>query len=62
MRSVRFNRALMLLEAGERPGDVAYRCGYADQPHLTREFRRFTRTTPAAYAVAFLQDTAAAAA
>ena len=55
---VRFNRALRLLRAGERPADVASRCGYSDQPHLTREFRRFTGTTP----VAFLQDVAAVAA
>jgi AraC-like DNA-binding protein len=55
---IRFNRALGLLEAGEKPADVAHRCGYADQPHFTREFRRFTGTTP----VAFLQDATAAAA
>lgn len=55
---VRFNRALGLLEGGAKPADVAHRCGYADQPHLTREFRRFADTTP----VAFLQDAAAAAA
>lgn len=55
---VRFNRALGLLEAGGRPADVARRCGYADQPHLTREFRRFTGTTP----VAFVQDAGSAAA
>ncbi|GAA4388079.1 helix-turn-helix domain-containing protein [Hymenobacter koreensis] len=29
--------------------DVAYRCGYYDQAHLIREFRRFTGETPAAY-------------
>jgi AraC-like DNA-binding protein len=55
---VRFNRALALLEAGEKPAEVAHRCGYADQSHLTREFRRFTGTTP----VAFLQDAAGVAA
>jgi AraC-like DNA-binding protein len=54
----RFNRALRLLRAGERPAEVARRCGYSDQPHLTREFRRFTGRTP----VAFLQDAAAVAA
>jgi AraC-like DNA-binding protein len=55
---VRFNRAVGLLEAGEKPAEVAARCGYSDQPHLTREFRRFAGTTP----VAFLQDAAAVAA
>jgi AraC-like DNA-binding protein len=59
---VRFNHAVALLEAGEKPADVAHSCGYSDQPHLTREFRRFTGTTPGAYAVAFLQDAAAFAA
>jgi AraC-like DNA-binding protein len=55
---VRFNRAVGLLEAGDKAADVAGRCGYADQSHLTREFRRFAGTTP----VAFLQDALAAAA
>ncbi len=55
---VRFNRALGLLESGLKPADVAHACGYADQPHLTREFRRFAGTTP----VAFLQDALATAA
>jgi len=39
---------------------VALECGYADQPHFTREFQRLAGTTPAAYVretgVVFVQD------
>ncbi|WP_079408250.1 helix-turn-helix transcriptional regulator [Streptomyces sp. 3211] len=32
---------------------VGFVCGYADQPHFTREFKRRTAVTPAAYRQAF---------
>ncbi len=61
-RIVRFRHAvrLMLRDAG-RWADVAYACGYADQPHLNRDFRQFVGTTPTAYlesaaTVTYLQD------
>jgi transcriptional regulator GlxA family with amidase domain len=41
LRTARFQRALGLLRDGRPPAEVAARCGYADQPHLAREFRAF---------------------
>jgi AraC-like DNA-binding protein len=35
-----------------QPADIAARCGYADQSHLTREFVRLAGDTPATYATA----------
>jgi AraC-like DNA-binding protein len=39
-------------------GELAFACGFADQPHLIAEFRAFTGSTPET----FLQDAAAQAA
>ena len=59
-RIVRFQQALRGLRAGAAPADVAAACGFADQPHLAREFRAFAGL-PAREVkledVAFLQDT-----
>ena len=46
----RVNRAQSMLRAGERPAEVAVACGFADQPHLTRLFRRIVGVTPGQYA------------
>lgn len=46
---VRFHRALNRMRSGpERPdqAQIAYACGYADQSHFIREFRRFSGHTP----------------
>lgn len=49
----RFQRALQLIDAGgRRLADVAQIAGYADEPHLCRDFRRFTGTTATAYVAA----------
>ncbi|QHJ06707.1 helix-turn-helix domain-containing protein [Hymenobacter busanensis] len=47
----RFGHVFKLLKNEPRAEwvDVAYRCGYYDQAHLIREFRRFTGETPVAY-------------
>ena len=65
-RLVRFNRALQLIARGLSGAEVAFRCGYTDQAHFVKEFRRFSGSTPAAFArageVRFLQDPGALAA
>jgi AraC-like DNA-binding protein len=56
-RLLRFERARSL--AGTMSwGELAFTCGFADQPHLIAEFKSFTGSTPET----FLQDTAARAA
>jgi len=51
-RLLRYRRAVGLLARGDlRPAQVAAVCGYADQSHLTREYRRFSGTTPGAATV-----------
>jgi len=52
--AVRADRAADLLTATTHPlGVIGFACGYADQPHFTRDFRRRTAMTPAAYRSAF---------
>jgi AraC-like DNA-binding protein len=56
-RLLRFERARSL--AGKMSwGELAFACGFADQPHLIAEFRSFTGRTPET----FLQDERATAA
>lgn len=47
-RVLRFRRALRLVEADDAPslGQIAADCGYYDQAHLNREFRRLAGSTP----------------
>ena len=57
-RILRFRRALALLRGGADLAATAQDCGFADQPHLNREFRALAGATP----VTFVQDGTAAAA
>lgn len=47
---LRIARARALLAAGDPPAEVAAACGFADQPHLTRTFRRAVGVTPGRFA------------
>jgi len=50
VRRVRVREATRLLVFSKRSlADIAADCGFADQSHFTREFRRETKMTPALY-------------
>lgn len=50
-RMLRFNRAAARLEAMATPdmAAVAHACGYADQAHMTRDFKEFSGYPPATF-------------
>jgi AraC-like DNA-binding protein len=54
---LRMSQARRLLQNGAPAADVALSCGFADQSHFTRHFKRFNGVTPMQYALA---DTPAA--
>ena len=47
---LRVARARSMLNAGAAPADVAVRCGFVDQSHLNRHFKRHLGVTPMQYA------------
>ena len=54
LSEARLSAAARLLATSATPiGEVGYVCGYADQPHFTREFRAHTALTPAVYRAQF---------
>ncbi|NEB80759.1 AraC family transcriptional regulator [Streptomyces sp. SID14478] len=50
LMSRRVDRARRLLLAGRAPGEVATSCGFYDQSHLTRHFKRVVGVPPGRYA------------
>lgn len=50
---LRVARARVLLAEGGRPIDVAHACGFCDQSHLNRWFRKTVGVTPRSYAASF---------
>lgn len=55
-RILRFQRVTQTLRrtGGSGLAELAYACGYADQPHLNRDFRAFAGTTPTDFAARLL--------
>ncbi|SJN08100.1 Transcriptional regulator, AraC family [Leucobacter sp. 7(1)] len=51
-RVLRAERAQRLIAAGQPLSDVAFRVGFSDQAHLTREFSLVAGTTPGRWAAA----------
>jgi len=57
LMQVRANRARAMLVEGDHISSVAYRCGFVDQSHLTRTFKRIFGVTPGVYHAAGLKRT-----
>jgi AraC-like DNA-binding protein len=49
LNQLRVRLARQLLDAGLPPAEVAAEAGFADQPHLTRHFKRVVGVPPGAY-------------
>jgi AraC-like DNA-binding protein len=56
LMQLRVARARALLAAGERPIDVAHACGFCDQSHLNRWFRKVVGVTPGEYGARVSED------
>jgi AraC-like DNA-binding protein len=49
---VRVKRVCHLLQAGATPAEAAADCGFADQSHMNRHFKRIVGVTPRQYQLA----------
>lgn len=58
LRILRFQQVLKSAQAAVRPdwAGLAVDCGYFDQAHLIRDFRRYTGLSPKKYHVGFIQS------
>lgn len=53
LMQVRLRRARVMLQGGAPISTAAFACGFVDQSHLTRVFKRHYGMTPGAYACSF---------
>ena len=50
IKQVRYKMASrLLIESSESISEVSYKCGFSDQSHMTREFKKVAGLTPKAY-------------
>ena len=50
IKQVRYKMASrLLIESSVSISEVSYKCGFADQSHMTREFKKLAGLTPKAY-------------
>jgi AraC-like DNA-binding protein len=61
-RILRFQRVADGLRERRGLAELAYECGYADQPHLNRDFRAFAGVTPTEFVAGLLPGGAGVAA
>lgn len=57
LRTLRLNRARQMLLAGDAPASVSMACGFADQAHFTRWYRRSFGYTPGDLVSAVARET-----
>ena len=53
LMQARLRRARAMLQGGELISTAAFSCGFVDQSHLTKVFKRYYGMTPGAYACSF---------
>jgi AraC-like DNA-binding protein len=46
---LRCRQARLLAESPQSPAQIGYLCGFSDQAHFTREFKRHSAVTPARF-------------
>jgi len=56
LETIRINNAKKLLEKGTTPSEVAFQCGFSDQSHFTKFFKKMIGLTPKQYMRVFANE------
>ncbi|WP_018758301.1 AraC family ligand binding domain-containing protein [Paenibacillus terrigena] len=56
LETTRINNAKRLLESGVSPSEVAFLCGFSDQSHFTKFFKKLIGLTPKQYMRVFVSE------